>query len=172
MATEVWTAIGSIATAFIALLTLAAAAIALKAAKFAGQQAKLLREQVEASHAATMVEVHSRFQSEIRALQRAFPPTVSNADWVPTATEARSVQLYWYLVFDEWLTCTKMGSELGSLWTQHYSEGVKSALRLPVFRLAAEELFRGSSTFLGYGLEFKKEIEALCFAATGKPLKP
>ncbi len=172
MTTEVWAAISSTATALIAALTVAAAVISLRAAQFASQQAKLLQEQVEASHASTMIEVHSRFQSELRALQRTLPAAVNNADYAPTVAEARSIQLYWYLVFDEWLTCTKMGSALVPLWTKHYSEGVKSALRLPAFRLAVEDLFRGSSTFLGYGPEFRAEIERLCFAATGKSLKP
>jgi len=172
METEIWAATGSIATVFIAVLTLSAAVIALRAAKFAGQQAKLLQEQVVASQTLGMIEIHSRFQSEFRALQRTLPAAVNNPDWTPTPAEARSLQLYWYLVFDEWLTCTKMGTELTPLWAHNYSEGVKSALRLPAFKIAAENIFRGSSTFLGYGHEFKKEIESLCFSATGKPLKP
>ena len=71
-------------------------------------------------------------------------------------------------LFDEWLTCTQMESGLDPLWEKHYCEGVKSALRLPAFKAKIEEIFRGDSSFFGYGQDFKKEIERLCFAGTGR----
>jgi hypothetical protein len=127
----------------------------------------LLKEQNDSIQAGRLIDIHSRFQSEIRAIQRSFPPEVNNHNWQPNAQENRSLSLYWYLVFDEWLTCTQLGDNLKVLWEKHYSHGVKAALRLPAFKAKIEEIFSGSSTFLGYGLEFRKEIERLCFEATG-----
>jgi hypothetical protein len=172
MNSEFWSAIGSIATAVTAVITLAAVMVALRAAKYTSQQATLLKVQIDAHQASKLVEVHSRFQSEVRAIQRTFPPNVNDPAWTPNEAEMRSITMYWYLVFDEWLTCTQMGSDLAPLWSKHYAEGVKSALRLPAFKARIEEIFRGDSSFFGYGQDFKKEIESLCFTGTGKPLKP
>lgn len=169
---ETWTAISSIATAITAVISFSAVVVALRAAKYASRQAGLLKEQIDSHQASKLVEVHSRFQSEIRAIQKTFPPNVNDPAWAPNEIEIRSISMYWYLVFDEWLTCTQMGSGLAPLWEKHYCEGVKSALRLPAFKAKIEEIFRGDSSFFGYGQDFKKEIERLCFAGTGKPLKP
>ncbi len=172
MNSDFWSAIGSIATAITALITFAAVIVALRAARYAADQATLLRAQIDAHQASKLVEVHSRFQSEVRAIQRTFPPGVNDPAWIPNDAELRSITMYWYLVFDEWLTCTQMGSDLAPLWEKHYAEGAKSALRLGAFKSRIEEIFRGDSSFFGYGPEFKKEIERLCFVGTGKPLKP
>lgn len=172
MENEVWTAVGSIATAVTAVFTFAAVVVALCAAKYASRQAELLKVQIDSHQASKLVEVHSRFQSEVRAIQKMFPPNVNDLAWVPNDVEIRNISMYWYLVFDEWLTCTQMGSDLAPLWDKHYSEGVKSALRLPAFKAKIEEIFRGDSSFFGYGQDFKKEIERLCFLGTGKSLKP
>lgn len=128
--------------------------------------------QIDSHQAAKLVEVHSRFQSEVRAIQKTFPPNVNEQTWVPNDVEMRNISIYWYLVFDEWLTCTQMGSDLAPLWDKHYSEGVKSALRLPAFKARIEKIFRDDSSFFGYGQDFKIEIERLCFAGTGRPLSP
>lgn len=169
---DIWSAVGSIATAITAAITLAAVIVALNAAKLAAQQTTLLREQIDAHQSSKLVEVHSRFQSEVRAIQRTFPPNVNDPAWTPNDAEMRSITMYWYLVFDEWLTCVQMGNGLAPLWENNYAEGVKSALRLGAFKAKIEEIFRGDSAFFGYGPDFKKEIERLCFAGTGKPLKP
>lgn len=172
MDNETWTAIGSIATAVTAALSFAAVVVAVRAAKYASWQAELLRVQVDSHQASKLIEVHSRFQSEIRAIQKRFPANINDITWEPNEIEMRDISMYWYLVFDEWLTCIQMGGELAPLWEKHYSEGVKSALRLPAFKAKIEEIFRGDSSFFGYGQDFKKEIERLCFLGTGKHLKP
>ncbi len=169
---EIWTTISSIATAVTAVISFAAVVVALRAAKYASQQAALLKEQIDSHQASKLVEVHLRFQSEIRAIQKTFPPNVNHPTWAPNELEARSISMYWYLVFDEWLTCTQMGGGLDLLWEKHYSEGVKSALKRPAFKAKIEEIFRGDSSFFGYGQDFKKEIERLCPADENDPLKP
>jgi hypothetical protein len=165
-----WAAISSIATSIAAAISLIAVFIALRTAKHMGDQANLLRDQIAAGQALLKIEVHSRFQSEARAIQRTFSANVNNANWTPTDAERRSISLYWYLVFDEWLTCTQMHISLTDLWSKQYSEGVKSALRIPEFKACAVKLFQGSSSFFGYGQAFRAEIERLCYEGTGRPL--
>ena len=171
MTDAAYTAISSISAAVTAVVTLAAVVVAMRAARYASDQANSLKEQNESAKAGRLIDIHSRFQSEIREIQRSFPPEVNNNNWKPSEEDKRNIALYWYLVFDEWLTCTQLGNDLEVLWKNHYSHGVKAALRLPAFKIKIEEIFRGSSTFLGYGIDFRREIEQLCFEATGHPLK-
>jgi hypothetical protein len=169
---EIWTTISSIATAVTAVISFAAVVVALRAAKYASQQAALLKEQIDSHQTSKLVEVHSRFQSEIRAIQKTFPPNVNDPAWVPNEHEARNISMYWYLVFDEWLTCTQMNGGLDLLWAKHYSEGVKSALKRPAFKAKIEEIFRDNSSFFGYEKDFKNEIRRLGLADENEPLKP
>lgn len=170
MSADIWNAIGAIATALAAVASVVAVFVAVRAAKYASDQAALLRDQVQAGQSMLQLEVHSRFQSEVRALQRSFSPNVNSPAWIPTENERRTVSLYWYLVFDEWLTCKKLYPALASMWEQHYSVGVQSALRNSIFNESAKDMFKGSSSFFGHGKEFADEIDRLCRAATGRPL--
>ena len=170
MVADNWSAVGSIATAIAAIASVVAVVVAARAAKLASEQAALLRDQLNAGQTVLQLEVHSRFQSELRAIQRTFSPGVNKTGWVPTEIERRSIDLYWYLVFDEWLTCKKMHAGLAQLWDDQYSVGVQSALRNVAFNTAAHEHFKGSSSFFGYGKEFATEIDRLCRVGTGKPL--
>jgi hypothetical protein len=170
MSIDIWNSITSIATALAAIASVVAVFVAARAAKYASSQASLLQDQVSAGHAMLQLEVHSRFQSEVRSIQRTFSPDVNKPEWAPTEIERRSISLYWYLVFDEWLTCSKMHSTLSALWKENYSIGVQSALRNASFNTAARDLFKGDATFFGYGKEFSEEIDRLCREATGKPL--
>ncbi len=162
MTDTTYAAISSISTAITAFISMTALFIALRAARSANESAKTGR----------CVDVHSRFQNEIRAIQRSLPWHVNDPNWQPTPEQTRTIALYWYLVFDEWFTCTRLGSDLRPLWEKHYSEAVKAALRLPQFKLSIEGIFRGSMSFFGYGNEFRVEIERLCREATGRKLIP
>lgn len=168
---ETWTAVSSAAAALTALFTLIAAAIAARAARHAYAQTEILKQQIDSHKTARLTEIHSRFQSQVRDIQRSFPPEVNEDHWVPTKEHERSISIYWYLVFDEWLTCTKLSPDLLILWSDQYSKGVKSALRIPAFRRKIEELFAGESTFLGYGSEFRSVIEAICEDSIGRKLR-
>lgn len=170
MTNEFWALVSAIATAIAALSSVVAVFIATKAARYAGHQATLLREQTKSGQFSFEVEVHSRFQSEMRAIQRIFSWKVNEPDWEPSDSERRGISLYWYLVFDEWITCKKMHEGLSYLWDERYTVGVQSALRKPAFFAVAKEMFNGDSTFLGYGKEYAIEIDRLCRLGTGKPL--
>lgn len=114
----------------------------------------------ELSRKSTITEIHSRFQSSMRALQLTFPPNINDNSTTLNPTETRSVQLYWYLVFDEFLTCKKLSNdpELNELWDKYYIKGVTSALRLKHFHNEIALLLSVNSTFLGEREDFEKEI--------------
>ena len=170
MTSDILASVSAIATAVAAVASVVTVFVAYRAAMYAGHQANLLREQAMAGQFSLELEVHSRFQGEMRAIQRMFSSEVNKLDWSPTESERRGISLYWYLVFDEWLTCKKMHIALSPLWDHKYSEGVQSALRKPAFIEVAREMFKGDSTFFGYGKEYANEIDRLCRAGTGKPL--
>lgn len=170
MNSELLNMITAIANAIAAIASVSAVIVAVRAAIFSSKQAGLMGEQLTASRTIFELEVHSRFQSEMRVIQRSFSHKVNDPDWSPNESERRSIRLYWYLVFDEWLTCNKLHPSIVHLWDSYYSIGVQSALKNAQFNLEAGELFKGESTFFNYGDEFFEEIDRLCKLATRKNL--
>ena len=144
--------------------------LSFRATKAAQHSVNLLKEQLDNNRLAMKVDVHSRFQNQIRDIQKKFPIEVNNPDWQPNSEERRLITLYWYIVFDEWFTCTQGGPELETLWSKHYVHGVKSALRMPSFKQVIERMFDAESTFLGMGREFKAVINNLCYEVHGRDL--
>jgi hypothetical protein len=127
---------------------------------------------IRAEHQRQM-DIHSKFQAEMRSIQKALPNDVNRSNWSPqTDGESRLLTMYWYLVFDEWFMCTKGDRTLLKLWTEMYTYGVKSALKMPAFRAEIENLLDGKSLFLGHVEEFKHELNRLCRAVHGKNLLP
>ena len=114
----------------------------------------------ELSRKSAITEIHSRFQASMRELQLTFPPTINDNTVELNFSETRSVQLYWYLVFDEFLTCKKLSNdpELNVLWDKYYLKGVTSAIRLKSFHREIALLISVNSTFLGEREDFEKEI--------------
>lgn len=114
----------------------------------------------ELSRKSTITEIHSRFQTSMRELQLRFPHNINDNSTILKDSEKRSVQLYWYLVFDEFLTCKKLSNdpELNELWDKYYIKGVTSALRLQHFHNEIALLLSSNSTFLGEREDFEKEI--------------
>jgi hypothetical protein len=114
----------------------------------------------ELSRKNTITEIHSRFQTSMRALQLEFPHTINENNIGLSPSERRNVQLYWYLVFDEFLTCKKLSNdpELNELWDEYYIKGVTSALRLKNFHNEIAYLLSINSTFLGEREDFEREI--------------
>lgn len=124
-----------------------------------------MHTQIESEHHRYEMEVHLRFQADMRAIQRMLPQDVNDPDWTPKTPEhRRALSLYWYLVFDEWMTCTTFPTKLTALW-ERYAVGVQSSLHLPAFHEAARELLEGRSSLLGHGTAFKAEIARLATQA-------
>jgi hypothetical protein len=118
------------------------------------------------------MDIHSKFQSEMREIQKSLPASVNDENWQPsTPKEKRLLTMYWYLVFDEWLICTRGDKTLQSLWNTYYINGVKSALRMAAFKKEIEVLMSGESTFLGHGEEFKKDLNEICRSVHGRNLQ-
>ena len=131
-----------------------------------------LEQQHAAEHIARRMDIHRHFQSEIRGIQRELPVEVNDLKWTPTASHERTVRMYWYVVFDEWLVTTHGDPSLRILWQDFYRNGVRSALRLPAFRHSVEEMFESGSSFLGQGDKgFKQEINQLCLEANNESLR-
>jgi hypothetical protein len=112
------------------------------------------------SRKSTITEIHSRFQTSMREIQLTFPHYINDNSTELNPSETRSVQLYWYLVFDEFLTCKKLSNdpELNELWDKYYIKGVTSALGLKYFHKEIAMLISANSTFLGEREDFEKEI--------------
>lgn len=107
-------------------------------------------------------DIHSRFQSEIRAIQQQFSEKVNDPEnWSPTDSEKRYIRMYWYVVFDEWVICCKEDKSLATLWRQYYAPGVGSALKNKHFAGNIKELFNGQSALFGYRNEFRDAINAI-----------
>ena len=121
---------------------------------------KATNKTYELSRKSTITEIHSRFQSSMRELQLTFPHNINDNSTILKPSETRSVQLYWYLVFDEFLTCKKLSNdpELSELWDKYYIKGVTNALRLKNFHNEIALLLSANSTFLGERADFEKEI--------------
>ncbi len=118
------------------------------------------------------MDIHSKFQAEMRAIQKELPSSVNSENWSPqTPDDARLLTMYWYLVFDEWFMCTKGDKTLRTLWETNYLNGVKSALRMPAFKTEIENLLSGESTFLGHGEEFKIALNEICRDVNGRNLQ-
>lgn len=121
----------------------------------------LFDKQVQDNNLKTKMEIHSKFQTEMRNIQRNFTNLVNTEGWNPTKDEDRNITIYWYFVFDEWFTCMKGGSVLESLWTDHYRFGVRSALKKTKFKARIDEILDAKNSFLGHAKDFKNEISSI-----------
>jgi hypothetical protein len=164
----------TIITAYAGLLTVLIACIAaifsFVATMAARKSTELSSSQMQYNRKARIMDIHSRFQLSMRELQRQLPAAVNDDNWDPNDNEKRIITLYWYLVFDEWFTCTGEDPDLNSLWDRYYYHGVKSALRIPAFENGITKLFSGDSTFLGMGREFSKVIKEIQWEVNGRDL--
>ncbi|WOJ95777.1 hypothetical protein R0137_11040 [Congregibacter brevis] len=107
-------------------------------------------------------DIHSRFQSDVRAIQQKLPLGVNTPEaWVPSEEEKRSIRLYWYVVFDEWLVTHVEDKSLKGLWTDYYSRGVSSALKNRHFVEDIKKFFDGESALFGLRSEFRDEVNRL-----------
>jgi hypothetical protein len=124
------------------------------------------------------MEIHSKFQSEMRVIQRSWQSDINdyaglkfdktnynaldfdeNGNYI--GKYKRPIEIYWYFVFDEWFTCMKGGEILKSLWTEHYRFGAKSALKNLIFRKTLENMLERENSFLGMANEFENELNKM-----------
>ena len=130
---------------------------------FAAGQFYVSKREQTAQLEAHIVELHTHFQQQIRELQKSFPPTANRSKWKPeNDQQKRAVRLYWYLVFDEWLTCQYLSKEkrLNDLWG-YYRYGVISALQKQCFDEEVKRMFKEKPVFFGLAQEFEAEINKL-----------
>lgn len=130
---------------------------------FTAGQLWISRRQHVSNTEVHVVQLHTHFQQQIRDLQKVFPPDVNSPNWMPQpGVELRAVQLYWYLVFDEWYTCKYLSQErrLNDLWTR-YRYGVQSALKLRAFDMVVTNMLQTDAIFFGLARQFSHEIDGL-----------
>lgn len=142
------------------LATAAAAYFALRAVRAAERQVAVMGTQHEQELLSRRMEIYTYFQRRFHDIQKQLPEGVNAPGWVPAANEDRLLTLYWYLVFDEWVTCTKGGVNLSFLWTEYYVNGVRSALKIPAFRAKLNEMVARKTSFLGKSGEFYDAVSA------------
>lgn len=114
-----------------------------------------------------LVDFHDKFQTRFREIQKRFPAEVNSIDengmriWSPDKSEKetiRSIEHYWYFVFDEWYFCNIGDKRLKKLWEDIYQYGVASALKIPGFRKCFENFINRDVTLFNYRNEFCEEI--------------
>ena len=80
--------------------------------------------------------------------------------------------MYWYAIFDEWYICKKQSEFYSDLWDGFYVKGLESAFKIDAFKNRIEEMFeKGESSFMGFGMEFKRVLNEICFTSTKTQLK-
>jgi len=122
------------------------------------EQRQEMAERRSSEKLTTKMKIHNQFQSEMRNLQLKFSNKVNDPDYEPDKNEERAIQLYWYLVFDEWMTCKKLpNDDLNELWDEYYCIGAKRGYKILAFRKVLDEL-KLNTTFLGMKEEFLTEI--------------
>ncbi len=118
------------------------------------------------------LNLHNQFQSAIRDIQEKLPATVNDKNYTPTTEEKRIISMYWYAIFDEWYICKKQSEFYSDLWDGFYVKGLESAFKIDAFKNRIEEMFeKGESSFMGFGMEFKRVLNEICFTSTKTQLK-
>jgi len=107
-----------------------------------------------------LIDVHTRFQATIRGLQDRMPPDINERLFL-SKEEKRIIRLYWYAVFDEWITCDVRSNDkhLKELWTS-FAWGAKSGIEhIPAFASEFVRFRAGKPYLLGTHDKFFKEVE-------------
>ena len=164
-----WKSVADIAAGVGGISAAVAAFFAYRSVSAAHRQAILLEHQLQLEHRFRKMELHARLLSGARTIQATFPPEVNDPSWQPTAQDKRGIMMFWYHVFDEWAICKRDSTDLSDLWDRYYSKGVVSAMKRPQFQDGLRQLLRTSELF-GAAKEFSDEMNALCLAATQRPL--
>lgn len=110
------------------------------------------------------ISVYNQFQSKFKEIQKEFPSEVNALTWAPEdmSKYKRHIQMYWYLVLDEWIVCNVVNKRLkSSLWDRFYRNGVKSAMRRYAFISVLIENVEQEQSFLGHGMAFISELDAI-----------
>lgn len=119
-----------------------------------------------------LIDVHTRFQTTIRNLQDRMCPEI-NEKLVLTKEEKRIIRLYWYAVFDEWITCEFRSNDkhLKELWTS-FAWGAKSGIEhIPAFASEFVRFRAGKPYLLGTHDKFFKEVETFIKKTRSKDIR-
>lgn len=111
-----------------------------------------------------LVDLHNKFQFEIRRIQEKMPTDINERCGSFTKAEHRVIRMYWYAVFDEWMTCKYRSNdpELNQIW-EYFAWGAKSAIdKLPIFAYELVDLRRVNPYLLGTHDKFFQEVELFC----------
>ncbi len=123
----------------------------------------------------TRAEVFNHFQGKFKEFQGKLPT------WINQRTKSevligrpkdkkekeeldRTIESYWWLVFDEWVVCCKEAKySCQGLWNKYYSKGIQNALdpEREYFEEALLRLVRKKNSFMGHDDEFLDEIKKL-----------
>lgn len=110
-----------------------------------------------------LIDVHNRFQSEIRRLQEKMPSDINSGRLIFSEEEKQVIKMYWYLVVDEWMTC-KIKShdrDINNLWI-NFSWGAKSAIdHIPIFASEFIKLKKRRPYLLGTHNKFFDEMKII-----------
>jgi len=163
-------ALAALAAATSAFMSWRAADTARHQASVARQQLDVVEEQLANARMARRMDIHIRFQTEIRSLWRDSSWAFDDPDWTPTREEMAAIHMYWCIVYDEWVICTQGGEELRTLWDKYYVGGVKAALRVKAFQEAVEDMINSASSFFAQDREFCEVLDQIAREIHGRGL--
>ena len=120
----------------------------------------------------TRAEVYNQFQEKFKEFQSKLPSWINKRDEDGKLSEPqgeeekaefnRTIESYWWLVFDEWVVCCQEARySCRRLWRRYYSKGIQNALERDYFVEALSRLVKRENSFLGHDAEFLYEIKKL-----------
>lgn len=84
-----------------------------------------------------------------------FTPKEGSEEW-------RSIEAYWFHIFDEWFICNKINKTyLEWLWKEHYKHNLTAALSRNSLRIVLEGMIEREMSFGGNREEFIKELQTI-----------
>ena len=129
----------------------------------------------------TRAEVYNHFQEKFKEFQSKLPTWINQRDRNGNLSQPqnekekaefnRTIESYWWLVFDEWVVCCRVSKfTCKKLWKNYYSNGVLNALERQYFKEAFFRLVKKKNSFLGHDEEFENEIKRLYREKNNKEL--
>lgn len=117
-----------------------------------------LTNQKEVHLTETQLMVLTSYQNRMFEIQRHWSSNINKSDWEPTAEEERYIELYWFLVYDEWINCNYFHQAMKSLWDHFIVVRVMSVFQRPQFMRVLQKLIDGHTDFAGYKDKFIAEL--------------
>ena len=117
-----------------------------------------LNNQKEVHLTEVQLMVLTSYQNRMFEIQRHWTSNVNGKDWEPTPEEERYIELYWFLVYDEWINCTYFHQAMSGLWNHFIIVRVVSAFQRKPFMRVLKKLIDGQTDFAGYKDKFIGEL--------------